>query len=577
MGEESQTGGRWRTRLLRDHWKNQLAALIRLEGWLLRESWLEAPWWRRVGSLLGLLLLLWPSASVLSAVLLLAPALIAEYLPAAITMTGCLLVIFQVLRAPGVLWEGDVLIWCLLAPVPRSLLLLRSIYRLLRDMVAAMIVLLLLPSLAVWLTHGSGVLIGQLWLTGAYLLLLCSFLAPTGLLLLAWCLGVRRARSAVASAALLLCLPALLVIGLWLAATAQGGKGWLGAWSDMVQVPAALLLRAEGDLLTLPAGRLTGADGLVLLGGLLLLLALGTGYLWLGSWLYQDIWEGLQTQRERRSRQSGAAVERHLLWELAWRLPGLPPSWAALLGYCWREGMWSWTDLPTIVVDVTISVGIMASTLFSPGGLQLYRDFWPVLGVLNLLMGSLPMLLVLSRGLIKRLLLPRWLWRSLSIKAGSLFGALWLAILLPSLVLWLGLSLIGGWLLGASPLAIVICLLMLGLGLAAAAALSLMDGIVEMADGERSAFPVLLPTAILGVLLLLSVTLITALLFIPTLPAQLQRDVGLSSLSSQVCILTGTLATCLIAGITALACWLGRRRLARLLGQEGRNAGRYSE
>ncbi|MBX5455997.1 MAG: hypothetical protein IRZ31_03780, partial [Thermogemmatispora sp.] len=86
------------------------------------------------------------------------------------------------------------------------------------------------------------------------------------------------------------------------------------------------------------------------------------------------------------------------------------------------------------------------------------------------------MLLVLSRGLIKRLLLPRWLWGSLSISAGSLFGALWLAILLPSLMLWLGLSLIGGWLLGASPLAIVICLLMLGLGLAAAAALSLMDG-----------------------------------------------------------------------------------------------------
>nr|BBH92821.1 hypothetical protein KTA_10200 [Thermogemmatispora argillosa] len=545
-------------------WRHQLVALLCLEWWLLRAGWQEVPWWRRGVLLLGLLPLLGPSLSLLAATLLV-PALVAKWLPAGITVAFGLLLVFQTLRAPGLLWEGDELIWYLLVPLPRSLLLLRPLYRLLRELFLATIMLLLLPSVVVWLAHGTGGLIGQLWLTAAYLLLLCSLLAPTGLLCLTWCLGIRRARSTVAAAAVLLCLPALLIVGLPLGAVLWGGESWLARLGAGILMPATLLLRAEEGLLS---GRLTGADELVLLGALLLLIVLGAGYGWLGGHLYQGIWEGLQEQREKRNRRAAALVKRHPLWELAWHMPGLPPPWAALLGYCWREGLWSWADLPTIVVDLAISVGIMAGILLSPGGLQLYRDLWPLVGVPSLLMGSQPMLLVLSRGLAKRLLQPRWLLRSVPVRAGGLFGALWLAALLPSLLIWLGLALIVGWLLRANLLAIGLCLLMLGLGLAANVALSLMVAVFGLADGERLFFPILLPMAIPVMLLSLCVILITALLFIPTLPKPLQQEVGLYMLSPGTSVLVGALALCLLASMAAFASWFGSRRLKRLLSHE---------
>ncbi|MBX5450898.1 hypothetical protein [Thermogemmatispora sp.] len=545
-------------------WRHQLVALLRLEWWLLRAGWQEVPWWRRILPLLGLLPLLGPSLFLLAATLLV-PALVARWLPAAITVAFGLLLVFQALRAPGLLWEGDELIWYLLVPLPRSLLLLRPLYRLLRELLLATIMLLLLPSVVVWLAHGAGSLIGQLWLASVYLLLLCSLLAPTGLLCLTWCLGIRRARSTVASAAVLLCLPALLIVGLPLGAVLWEGESWLARLSAGILMPATLLLRAEEGLLS---GHLTGADGMVLLGALLLLIALGAGYGWLGGHLYQNIWEGLQEQREKRDRRTAAPIKKHPLWELAWHMPGLPPPWAALLGYCWREGLWSWADLPTIVVDLAISVGIMAGVLLSPEGIQLYRDLWPLVGVPSLLMASQPMLLVLSRGLARRLLQPRWLLRSVPVRAGGLFGALWLAVLLPSLLIWLGLALIAGWLLRASLPAIGLCLLMLGLGLAANVALSLMVAVFGLADGERLLFPILLPMAIPVMLLSLCVTLITALLFIPTLPKPLRQEAGLSMLSPGTGMLLGTLAVCLIASMTALASWLGSKRLNHLLRRE---------
>ncbi|WP_052890006.1 hypothetical protein [Thermogemmatispora carboxidivorans] len=84
----------------------------------------------------------------------------------------------------------------------------------------------------------------------------------------------------------------------------------------------------------------------------------------------------------------------------------------------------------------------------------------------------------------------------------------------------------------------------------------------------RSAFPVLLPTAILGVPLLLSVILITPLLFMPALPAQLRHSVGLLSLTPETSIMGGGLAVSLVAGIAMVASWLGSKRLAHVLVQE---------